>query len=71
MASTPDARPLVLHVFYRFDVGGLENGVVNLINRLDKYRHAVLALNECVPAFCERVTRPGVEFISLRKPPGQ
>ena len=33
---------------YRFDIGGLENGVVNLINRLPepRWRHAVLALTE-------------------------
>ena len=29
------SRPLLIaHVVYRFDIGGLENGVVNLINRL-------------------------------------
>src|SRR5690606_15855698 len=27
-----DERPLVMHVVYSFGVGGLENGVVNLIN---------------------------------------
>ena len=31
MNATP---PLIVHVVYRFAVGGLENGVVNLINRL-------------------------------------
>lgn len=64
-------RPLILHVLYRFATGGLENGVVNLINRLPQYRHAVLALDHCDPAFCQRVSAPGVEFISLHKPPGQ
>lgn len=64
-------RPLILHVLYRFSTGGLENGVANLINRLPRYRHAVLALDHCDPAFCERVTRSDVEYISLRKPPGQ
>lgn len=64
-------RRLILHVLYRFATGGLENGVVNLINRLPQFRHAVLALDTCDPAFCERVTAPGVEFISLHKPPGQ
>ena len=28
--TASDARPLIAHVVYRFDVGGLENGVVNL-----------------------------------------
>ena len=68
----PDTRPLVLHVMYRFDTGGLENGVVNLINHMpaDAYRHAVLALTE-VTDFKQRIQRADVEFISLRKPPGQ
>jgi len=69
---TADARPLVLHVMYRFDTGGLENGVVNLINHMpaDAYRHAVLALTD-VTDFRHRIQRSDVEFISLRKPPGQ
>ena len=66
------ARPLVLHVVYRFDTGGLENGVVNLINHMpaDAYRHAVVALTEVVPTFSSRITRQDVEFVSLHKPPG-
>lgn len=66
-----DTRPLVLHVVYRFDTGGLENGVVNLINHMPShaYRHAVLALTE-VTDFRQRIQRNDVEFISLRKPPG-
>ena len=66
-----DARPLVVHVMYRFDVGGLENGVVNLINRMpaEAYRHAILALTE-VTDFRRRIARDDVEFISLAKPPG-
>ncbi|MDO8248105.1 MAG: TIGR03088 family PEP-CTERM/XrtA system glycosyltransferase, partial [Rhodoferax sp.] len=67
----PDHRPLVLHVMYRFDTGGLENGIVNLINHMptDAYRHAVLALTE-VTEFQQRIQRSDVEFISLCKPPG-
>ena len=44
--KTQDRRPLVLHVVTRFDTGGLENGVVNLINHMpaQAYRHAVVAL---------------------------
>ena len=29
--------PLIVHVVYRFGVGGLENGVVNLVNRMPAY----------------------------------
>ena len=38
-----DDRPLVLHVMHRFATGGLENGVVNLLNHMpqEAYRHAV------------------------------
>jgi sugar transferase (PEP-CTERM/EpsH1 system associated) len=66
-----DKRPLVLHVMYRFDTGGLENGIVNLINHMpsNAYRHAVLALTE-VTDFRRRVQRTDVEFFSLHKPPG-
>jgi len=65
--------PLVLHLLYRFDTGGLENGVVNLINHLpaDEFRHAVLALDRVNPDYVSRIRRPGVEFLSLHKPPGQ
>lgn len=65
-------RPLVLHVMHRFDTGGLENGIVNLINHMpaEAYRHAVLALTE-VTDFRHRVKRTDVEFIALHKPPGQ
>ncbi len=66
-----DNRPLILHVVYRFDTGGLENGIVNLINHMPSqaYRHAVLALTE-VTDFRHRVLRNDVQFISLHKPPG-
>ena len=70
MSSLP---PLVAHVVHRFDTGGLENGVVNLINHMPArfYRHAVIALTEVSDSFAQRVTRPDVEFVSLHKPPGQ
>lgn len=66
-----DPRPLVAHVMYRFDTGGLENGIVNLINHMpaDAYRHAVIALTE-VTDFRKRIQRDDVEFISLNKAPG-
>jgi sugar transferase (PEP-CTERM/EpsH1 system associated) len=67
-----DSAPLVAHLVYRFDTGGLENGVVNLINHMPRsaYRHAVIALTEVVPAFAQRIHREDVAFYSLRKPPG-
>jgi sugar transferase (PEP-CTERM/EpsH1 system associated) len=67
-----DTRPLVAHIVFRFDVGGLENGVVNLINRLpaERFRHAVIALTE-VTDFRRRIQRDDVRFIAMNKPPGQ
>ncbi len=66
------APPLVLHVLYRFDTGGLENGVVNLINRMapERFRHAVLAIDRVAPAFAARVQRADVSLHALNKPPG-
>lgn len=65
------APPLVVHLVYRFDTGGLENGIVNLINEMpaDTYRHAVVALTE-ITHFRHRITRKDVEFVALEKPPG-
>lgn len=64
-------RPLVIHVVFRFDTGGLENGVVNLINHMPTtaYRHMVLALTE-VTSFSQRVRRRDVQFMALNKAPG-
>lgn len=66
-----DDRPLIAHVVFRFDTGGLENGVANLINHMPEkaYRHMVIALTE-VTDFRNRVTRNDVEFVALNKPPG-
>ena len=71
-AALAGDRPLIAHVLYSFDVGGLENGVVNLINHMapERFRHVVVALAQCAPDFCQRVQRADVEFISLHKPPG-
>ena len=69
MSSLP---PLIVHVVFRFDTGGLENGGVNLINHMPMraYRHAVVALTEVVPGFAQRVRRDDVEYASLHKRPG-
>lgn len=66
-----DPRPLVLHVVYRFDTGGLENGIVNLVNHMPQqaYRHAIVALTE-VSEFRRRIRRDDVSFVALNKPPG-
>ena len=72
MAAEARLPPLIAHILYRFDTGGLENGLVNLLNRLPAgaYRHAVIALTE-VTDFRDRVRRDDVEYVALHKPPGQ
>jgi sugar transferase (PEP-CTERM/EpsH1 system associated) len=69
--SDAQIAPLIAHVVYRFDIGGLENGVVNLINRIpeDRYRHAIVSLTDYTD-FTRRIRRKDVELIALHKPPG-
>lgn len=69
--ATADDRPLVMHIVYRFDTGGLENGIVNLLNHMPSqaYRHIVVALTD-VTDFRLRVQRDDVEFLALHKRPG-
>ncbi|XXG31517.1 MAG: glycosyltransferase [Ferrovum myxofaciens] len=69
----PDSRPLIAHVIYRLDVGGLENGLVNLINHLpaDGFRHAILCLKGHDPAFARRIQRADVLLIDLDKKEGK
>jgi len=70
VARTQDV-PLVAHVIYRLDVGGLENGLVNLINRIpaQRFRHAIVCLTDS-STFRERLTRGDVPVFALHKPPG-
>lgn len=64
--------PLIVHVVYRFGVGGLENGIVNLVNRMpaSRWRHAILALTEVVGEFADRIQRHDVRYVELDKRPG-
>lgn len=66
------AAPLVLHVVYDFSVGGLENGIVNLVNRLppDSWRHGIVSLTGLSDTFCNRVKREGVYYLALKKQAG-
>ena len=63
--------PLIAHVIYRLDVGGLENGLVNIINRIpeDRYRHVIISLTE-LSDFKRRIDRKDVDCIALHKRPG-
>jgi len=69
MAAPP---PLIVHVVYRFGVGGLENGLVNLINSLSaqRWRHAIVALTDVSTEFAQRIARPDIRYVALEKRPG-
>lgn len=67
---TGDPRPLIAHVVFRFDFGGLENGVANLVNALPEFRHAIVSLTEATE-FRARIRRPDVVFASVGKKPGK
>ena len=73
LAARPagQAPPLVAHVIYALGTGGLENGLVNIINRAcpQRYRHVIICLTRA-EGFESRITAPNVEVISLRKRPG-
>ncbi|MCP5195977.1 MAG: TIGR03088 family PEP-CTERM/XrtA system glycosyltransferase [Gammaproteobacteria bacterium] len=64
--------PLIAHVIHRLDYGGLENGLVNLINRIpsDRYRHAIICLTDYNREFRRRIQQPGVEVFALGKRKG-
>jgi sugar transferase (PEP-CTERM/EpsH1 system associated) len=64
--------PMVAHIIHRLAVGGLENGLVNLINRMpsERYRHAIICLTDSTD-FRSRIQRKEVPIISLHKREGQ
>lgn len=66
------ALPLIAHVVYRFDYGGLENGLVNLINATqgESFRHCVIALTEATD-FRKRLQVPDVAVHTIGKKPGK
>jgi sugar transferase (PEP-CTERM/EpsH1 system associated) len=63
--------PLIAHLIYRLDFGGLETMLVERINRLptDQYRHAIICLTDYTD-FHKKITKPGVGLYSLHKAPG-
>ncbi len=65
------SAPLIAHVIHRLDVGGLENGLVNLINHIpeDRYRHAILCMKG-YSDFRNRIRRKDVVIIDLEKREG-
>lgn len=61
--------PLILHVLHALHIGGMENGLVNLVNHLppDRFRHAIVCVEDFSPAFRARIVRPDIEVIALNR----
>ena len=68
----PGAAPLLVHVVHSFEMGGLQNGLLNLLDRLpaQRYRHAVVSLTG-LSGFERRLCRDDVRFYALHKAPGR
>lgn len=71
MQGQGQTPPLVVHIIFRLAIGGLENGLVNLINTMPKeqYRHAIISLTDCTD-FQNRITRKDISVVALNKQPG-
>ena len=69
--KTSEHPPLIMHIIYRLAMGGLENGLVNLINHMPsgRYRHAIVCLTDFTE-FRERLHSESVSVVALHKKPG-
>ncbi len=70
--NAPPVVPLIVHVIHRLDYGGMENGLVNLINRTppDRARHAIVCLTGYTD-FRDRIRNPDVPVLALGKRDGK
>lgn len=71
MSLSSPPVPLVAHVLNSFGTGGLENGLVNIINRTppSRYRHALVCLTES-GGFVSRIDTTDVPVVALHRSPG-
>ncbi|HEV7122383.1 MAG TPA: TIGR03088 family PEP-CTERM/XrtA system glycosyltransferase [Rhodanobacter sp.] len=64
-------KPLIVHVLYRLDTGGMEHIIVSLINATrDRYRHAVIALAG-FGVLRSEIENAVTTCLSLEKKPGK
>ena len=68
-----ESKVHIVHVVYSFGVGGLENGVVNLINNLpvDSYKHSVVCITSHDKNFIKRINVNNFDIFDLHKKPGK
>jgi len=58
-----------MHVIHHLFIGGMENGLVNLLNGLPEreFRHAVVCIDDH-SSFAQRIQRQDIDVIDLRRP---
>jgi sugar transferase (PEP-CTERM/EpsH1 system associated) len=63
--------PRIVHVIYALSTGGLENGLVNIINRMPpgRYEHVIVCITSA-DDFANRITADGTRVIELNKREG-
>jgi glycosyltransferase involved in cell wall biosynthesis len=71
MVGSGGGVPVVAHVVYRMDTGGMENGLVNIINRMppERYRHVIVSLT-ATGQFGRRIARDDVDIVNQGESPG-
>ncbi len=66
--SNDSRAKLILHAVHHLQIGGLENGVVNLINRLppERFRHVVVCIEDFTD-FSRRIEHSDVEAVAMHR----
>lgn len=73
MNGSQISNPLhIVHILYAFRTGGLENGVVNIINLLEnkKYKHSIVCITDYDEHFYARIKSNNTQIYKLNKPSG-
>jgi sugar transferase (PEP-CTERM/EpsH1 system associated) len=65
---TQDTRPLIAHVIHHLVIGGMENGLVNLVNLLpaNRYRHAIICVEDSSD-FRNRIRDPDLAVYAMHR----
>lgn len=60
--------PTLVHVIHQLGMGGLENGLVNLLNRMpgERYRHVIVCMTACGD-FGDRIRNDAVAIHEMRR----